>query len=110
LNHFTVPIAILVLRIVENLPPLTSERRVTPPHRTESGPALARAREGRPNHEEADEVKVGNSRGIYKFQRSSRRARRHFEVKIKVYYRASSSIGGDRSGGSNIALGLPPSG
>jgi hypothetical protein len=31
-------------------------------------------------------VKMGNSRGIYKFQRSSTGARRHLEVKIEAYH------------------------
>jgi len=39
---------------------------VTPPHRTGSGPALDRASEGRPNHEEVDETEMGIPREFYK--------------------------------------------
>jgi hypothetical protein len=42
---------------------------VTPPHRTDRGPALARAREGRPNHEEADNTLGGHPCGFYKLMR-----------------------------------------
>src|SRR5262245_7015209 len=42
---------------------------VTLPHRTDRGPALDRAWEGRPNHEEADSPKMGTPCGFYKLLR-----------------------------------------
>src|ERR1700751_5415956 len=60
LNHFTVPIVIFILRVIREFAAAHSERWGHTPHRTESGPGLNRAWEGRPNHEDVEKDQLGH--------------------------------------------------
>jgi hypothetical protein len=54
-------------------------------------------------------VKMGNSRGIYKFQCFLRRARRHFEVKIKAYHGCQFEYRGQPFRRTGNRVGVAPS-